>query len=189
MYAGTYACRQNSGDGFDEIYKTLSGELDLYVGAFCYFESGFGDLGTYHQYGIGPVFTKADESVVLIWPTIKNDGGTFYWGLRYATNGGVINYVWSAVPLVYNQWYWVEMHLVIGNGTGSASLKVDGIVIASVAGLTNDDYTLDRAAAYVAKDVTWIPQYVFDNFRVGDTPFGVVGGLASLYTYLESKPF
>jgi len=134
---------------------------------------------------ISPVIFEGSAAAhVLVGAYIYNDAGTLKWDLLYRTDSVEENHAYSTTPTINaNQWYCVEVKFVQGNGNGQVGLYIDGNLVISVTGLTNNAYSAGRLEAGVySSSNTNITVYV-DCVVVADAYIGVEGGATTLRFY------
>jgi len=122
------------------------------------------------------IFEGSAAAHILVGACVYNDAGTLKWDLQYRTDSVEENHAYSTTPTINaNQWYCVEVKFVQGSGNGEVGLYIDGNLVISVTGLTNNAYSAGRLELGVySTSATYITVY-HDCVVVADTYIGPEG--------------
>lgn len=95
---------------------------------------------------IYPILFEGDAAAhILVAALLYNNAGTLNWDLEYRTDSVESNHVYSLAPTItINTWYCVEIRFTGATGSGQVGLYINGNLVASATGLTNDDYLAGR---------------------------------------------
>lgn len=92
-----------------------------------------------------PEFVEASFTVPLAYLYVTKDAGTIKWALGYETDAASLDIISTSglLPTI-NTWYPAVIYMKQGTGTGETAAWINGIPIAYVGGLTNDDHAIAR---------------------------------------------
>ena len=129
---------------------------------FYFFLSSF-DLTS----GEALIFKARDAATSQVELLLRKIDGTMHLAAKYRSGGGMVEHP-ETVPLT-SPWHAVNMTWSTGSGTGSLSLKLDGVQQYDVEGLTNGDERVSEVDLGVINAPTATGKVVFDAFELRRT--------------------
>lgn len=136
--SGNYAANISisSGNTWSSVYKDYGvGYSTIYARSYFMF-SALPASG--EHWNVGNTITNVGAVDDLVISALYNDAGTVKWELNYYTSGGQV-YEYSATPSPeVATWYCVETKYVGASGTGEVGMWINGNLIISASGLTNN---------------------------------------------------
>lgn len=120
------------------VYRNFVNQSIVYAQAWVQFKDLMPTNGT--TFWVLGAYNKDTTTNPISAVTVKNESGSYIWVLNYltGTSVGATRNLTLAVSL--DTYYNVELYTNIGNGNGAASLYVNGVLVRSVSGITNNAY-------------------------------------------------
>ncbi len=186
VHAGTYAASLAISGADRYIFKTMSNN----------------ELWTRFYWNC-TALPSANNDEVLVWDFRYQTSGYSYLALKLANVSNVLNWRISArndsawvdndtttnVPVI-NTWYYLELYLKAGSGTGAADFWVNGIETLKFNELTNDDRGVITDVGPCAIITAGSPSatfyyddVVFADAYIGPIPTDDPSGVATDWTY------
>jgi hypothetical protein len=187
VHHGTYAAKAIQGglDAWAVAYKNFATTYSI-IYARSYVQLSSLPSSGVRLYIYPCIFEGSAAAHILVGACVYNDAGTLKWDLRYRTDSVEENHAYSTTPTINaNQWYCVEVKFVKGSGNGEVGLYIDGNLVISVTGLTNNAYSAGRLEVGVySTSATYITVY-HDCVVVADTYIGPEAEVQPEYDYVD----